>query len=141
MDEYPAFSLDLGIPLLVTLGIAPETSYESGLEPGLKEQAILLRSEVPAVDSELARSLLRYIQGKDAAELPWNGRDEKRAYRFRVRAAERVGCPRPVPRPFVLARVLTVAYRPSCCRPAKLSYRRTSRRQRPPPSYTHPSLP
>ncbi|KAH8884676.1 hypothetical protein GQ53DRAFT_661530 [Thozetella sp. PMI_491] len=89
MDDYPAFSLDLSVPLLLTLGIAPDTPYESPLGPDLKEQAILLRSELPLVDSEQAKALLRYFQASDASNLPWNGRDEKRTYRFRVRAAER----------------------------------------------------
>ena len=90
MDDYPAFGLDHNIPLLVTLGIAPPTPYESGLGPVLKDEAILLRSDIPTIDSEQATSLLRYFQEKDASNQPWNGRQTEKSYKFRIKAAERV---------------------------------------------------
>ncbi len=90
MDEYPAFSLDHSIPLLVTLGITPPSPYESGIDLLLKDDAIVLKSDIPAVDSEHAKAFLRYFQENDASGLAWNGRQTKKSYKFRVRAAERV---------------------------------------------------
>ncbi|KAK3316352.1 Gryzun, putative trafficking through golgi-domain-containing protein [Apodospora peruviana] len=96
MDEYPAGSLDHSIPFLLTLGVAAGASdasgatYDSALSPLLlKEQAILIRSEAPALDNDQAHALLRYIQEHDASDLPCNSRETSRRYRFRVRTAER----------------------------------------------------
>ncbi|KAL2261017.1 hypothetical protein VTK26DRAFT_4797 [Humicola hyalothermophila] len=90
MDDYPAGSLDHAIPFLLTLGTCTDTPYEPGLSAALKDEAILIRSELPALDSEQAHALLRYIQDRDAARLPCNGRDESlRKYRFRIKTAER----------------------------------------------------
>ncbi|GAB1315953.1 Trafficking protein particle complex subunit 11 [Madurella fahalii] len=89
MDEYPAGSLDHTIPLLLTLGTCTGTAYDPGLSAALKEQAILIRSELPALDSDQARALLRYMQDRDASRWPCNGRDVSRKYRFRIKTAER----------------------------------------------------
>jgi hypothetical protein len=92
MDEYPAGSLDHSIPFLLTLGTRTNTPYESGLSAVLKEQAVLIRSELPPLESDQAHALLRYIQDRDASQIPCNGRDaSERKYRFRIKTAERVG--------------------------------------------------
>jgi hypothetical protein len=92
MDEYPAGSLDHTIPFLLTLGTCTNTPYDAGLSAALKDQAILIRSELAALDSDQAHALLRYMQDRDASKLPCNGRDEAaRKYRFRIKTAERVG--------------------------------------------------
>ena len=93
MDEYPAHSLDHNIPLLVTLGLAQGTSANSELGPDLKEQAILIRSDVPTVEGDHAAALLKYIQDGDASKLEWNGRDTSRRYKFKIKAAGRVSVP------------------------------------------------
>ena len=92
MDEYPPGSLDPSIPFLLTLGIAGSSDYGAELSPQLKEQGILIRSNLPALKTEQALALLRYIREHDASRLPWNGRDSVKGvrHRFRVRAAERV---------------------------------------------------
>lgn len=91
MDDYPHFSLDHNVPLLVTLGISSEeASYTPELEPGLKEDGIQITSEAPSLGSDQARDLLAYILDRDASDLPWNGRDAAAKYRFRVRTADRV---------------------------------------------------
>lgn len=91
MDEYPAGSLDHAIPFLLTLGTRTGTAHDPALSAALKEQAVLIRSELPALESDQAHALLRYIQERDASRLPCNGRDVSRKYRFRVKTAERVG--------------------------------------------------
>ncbi|KAK3381568.1 Gryzun, putative trafficking through golgi-domain-containing protein [Podospora didyma] len=89
MDEYPTGSLDQNIPLLLTLGTSARSTYDPKLSPALKDQAILIRSELPALDTVQAHALLSYVENRDASFLPANGRDGARRYRFRVKTAER----------------------------------------------------
>ncbi|KAM7224000.1 trafficking protein particle complex subunit 11 [Rhypophila decipiens] len=93
MDEYPPGSLDHSVPFLLTLGVTSgkdnAATYDSALSPILKEQAILIRSELPALGDDTAHALLRYIQEHDASGLPCNGKEITKRYRFRVRSAER----------------------------------------------------
>ncbi len=90
MDDYPAHSLDHNIPLLVTFGLPQSTADERALDAELREQGILLRSEVSAVEGEHATALRDYVVSADASGLPWNARDNPRKYRFRVKLAGRV---------------------------------------------------
>ena len=92
MDDFPRASLDHNIPLLVTLGISSnESPYDASLEPALKDQATLLRSDEPILESDQARILLSYILDRDASDLPWNAmQDAVSKYKFRVRTAARV---------------------------------------------------
>jgi hypothetical protein len=106
MDEYPVGSLDHSVPFLVTLGTRTGSPYDSGLGAALKDQAVLIRSDLPALESDQARALLRYIQDSDASQLPCNSHAASaRKYRFRIKTAERVrarlscpACPLRVPR-------------------------------------------
>jgi hypothetical protein len=92
MDEYPPGSLDHSVPFLLTLGTRTGSAYDPGLSAALKEQAVLIRSDLTPLESDQARALLRYIQDRDASQLPCNGREmAARKYRFRVKTAERVG--------------------------------------------------
>jgi len=92
MDDFPRASLDHNIPLLVTLGIpSDESPYDASPEPAFKDQATLLRSDEPILDSDQARALLGYILDHDASDLPWNAmQDAVSKYKFRVRTAARV---------------------------------------------------
>ncbi|KAH9907439.1 Gryzun, putative trafficking through golgi-domain-containing protein [Xylariomycetidae sp. FL2044] len=85
MDEYPSGSLDHNVPLLVVSGLSTTTAKFPLADPELREQGILIRSELPPVGTREARILLRYIREVDAFELPWNSRDTSRKYKFRVR--------------------------------------------------------
>lgn len=92
MDDFPRSSLDHNIPLLVTLGIpSDESPYDAALEPALKEQATLVRSDEAPLESDQARALLSYILDRDASDLPWNAmQDAVSKYKFKVRTAARV---------------------------------------------------
>lgn len=91
MDDYPRFSLDHNVPLLVTLGVPSEESpYTIDVDPALRTDAVPIGSQAPSLDSDQARDLLSYILDRDASDLPWNGHDAAVKYRFRVRTAERV---------------------------------------------------
>ncbi|KAK4158388.1 trafficking protein particle complex subunit 11 [Chaetomidium leptoderma] len=90
MDEYPAGSLDHSVPFLLTLGTKTGTTYDSGLSAVLKEQGVLIRSDLQPLESDQAHALLRYIQDRDACQLSCNARDmAARKYRFRIKTAER----------------------------------------------------
>lgn len=123
MDEYPAGSLDHNIPFLLTLGTRTDTPYDAGLSPALKEQAVLIRSDLPALDSHQAHALLRYIQDRDASHWPCNARDAAaRKYRFRVKTAERVrACP-VLPAPSLLSFPLLSSLLPSSLLPSSLLF-------------------
>ena len=105
MDEYPPGSLDHSVPFLLTLGTrAPSAdsadstdstgtswAYDARLSAALKDQAVLIRSELAPLESDQALALLRYIQERDASQVPCNSRETAaRKYRFRTRTAERV---------------------------------------------------
>ncbi|KAK4099417.1 hypothetical protein N658DRAFT_475133 [Parathielavia hyrcaniae] len=90
MDDYPSGSLDHSVPFLLTLGTRTGSAYDAGLSAALKEQAVLIRSDLPPLDSDQARALLRYVQERDVSQLPCNAKEmAARKYRFRVKAAER----------------------------------------------------
>lgn len=92
MDEFPRSSLDHNIPLLVTLGIPSDKSpYDAALEPTLRDQATLIRSDEAPLQSDQARALLSYILDRDASDLTWNAmQDAVSKYKFKVRTAARV---------------------------------------------------
>jgi hypothetical protein len=116
MDEYPAGSLDHSVPFLLALGTRTGATYDAGLSGTLKEQAVLIRSDLPPLDSDQAHALLRYIRDRDASQMPCNARDASaRKYRFRVKTAERVRAEltlpperhTPKPTPFLTRRSLS----------------------------------
>ena len=109
MDDYPAGSLDHSVPFLLALGTSATATYDSGLNATLKEQAILIRSELPPLDTDQAHALLRYIQSRDATNLPCNARDAPTKHRFRVKTAERVGSSNWLSRPRHLPTLVTCA--------------------------------
>lgn len=136
MDDYPAFSLDHNTPLLVTLGVQSGLDDAHAIEPDLKEQAVLIRSAEPNLESDQAKAILRYLQDRDASGLPWNGRDTDRKYRFRVRTAARV-CRMPFFEMCVCSGVLIGAYRRFYCLPAE-QHSPISRNHQLPPRFCIP---
>lgn len=90
MDDYPAGSLDHNLPLLVVSGLSTVPTKPLLTDPALKEQSVLIRSELPPVDSREAKTILRYIQEADATGLPWNGQETSKKYKFKIKAVGRV---------------------------------------------------
>ncbi|KAM0508203.1 hypothetical protein ACHAP8_000414 [Fusarium lateritium] len=88
MDGYPTGSLDHNVPLLVAAGLNSETN-ELPLSAELKEQSILLRSEIPPVDGKNAEVLSQYFKDVDASAKSWSVFERDEPYRFRVRATGR----------------------------------------------------
>ncbi|KAF2999137.1 hypothetical protein E8E14_005869 [Neopestalotiopsis sp. 37M] len=89
MDDYPAGSLDHNLPLLVVSGLSTGPTKPLLTDPDLKEQSVLIRSELPPVESREAKAILHYIQEADASDLPWNGQDTSRKYKFKVKTIGR----------------------------------------------------
>ncbi|RYP20294.1 hypothetical protein DL765_002857 [Monosporascus sp. GIB2] len=89
MDEYPRGSLDQSVPLLLVSGLTNTPTKPLLTDAALKEQSTLIRSELPPIDSLEAKTILSYIQEKDAAGLPWNPQATSKRYRFRVKTIAR----------------------------------------------------
>ncbi|TPX10241.1 uncharacterized protein E0L32_001438 [Thyridium curvatum] len=89
MDDYPKGSLDHNVPLLMTLGLPSSEPGEDPLPLDLREQATLLRSEIPVLEGKQAEALSKYIQESDGSRGPWNGSDNSRSHKFRIRLAGR----------------------------------------------------
>ncbi|KAL9566487.1 hypothetical protein ACKAV7_009402 [Fusarium commune] len=88
MDGYPTGSLDHNVPLLVAAGLNSETN-ELPLSAELKEQCILLRSELPPIGSEEAEVLAEYFKDVDASAKSWSAFERNEPYRFRIRTTGR----------------------------------------------------
>ena len=86
MDDYPPSFIGHNLPLLLVSGISegPESP-----EYPLAEKGFQLSSDIPLVESEDARALLKHFQAYDASSAPWHGKSESR-YRLRVKASGRV---------------------------------------------------
>ncbi|KAI1805311.1 Gryzun, putative trafficking through golgi-domain-containing protein [Daldinia bambusicola] len=84
MDDFPAGSLDHNVPFLVVSGLSNSSAKVSPPDPSLREQGVLVRSEIPPIESREAKIILRCIQEKDAINLPWNSRDPSRKYKFKI---------------------------------------------------------
>ncbi|KAF5669741.1 hypothetical protein FDENT_11487 [Fusarium denticulatum] len=88
MDGYPTGSLDHNVPLLVAAGLNSETN-ELPLSAELKEQSILLRSELPPIGGEDAEVLAEYFKDIDASAKSWSAFERNEPYRFRIRTTGR----------------------------------------------------
>ncbi|RKL26708.1 hypothetical protein BFJ72_g13575 [Fusarium proliferatum] len=88
MDGYPTGSLDHNVPLLVAAGLNSETN-ELPLSAELKEQSILLRSELPPIGGGEAEVLAEYFKDVDASAKSWSAFERNEPYRFRIRTTGR----------------------------------------------------
>ncbi|KAF6795001.1 glutathione transferase omega-1 [Colletotrichum sojae] len=89
MDGYPVGSLDHNIPHVVLAGLTSSPARDLPLSVELRDQAILLRSELPSLDSRDAEALRDYIVRQDGRNHPWNGRDSGKPYKLRFAVAGR----------------------------------------------------
>ncbi|CAK7567156.1 MAG: hypothetical protein SEPTF4163_005118 [Sporothrix epigloea] len=100
MNAYPVYSLTQNIPLLVTIGLPTDTDSDDDgskwtLDADLKDQATLLRSELPVLGGDQVTEFTRYITAGNVSGLvpsghqTWRGRASSQRYRFRIRKAGR----------------------------------------------------
>jgi hypothetical protein len=90
MDGYPLGSLDHNVPLLIASGLLSTPPQELPLDAELKDQAVLLRSDLPPLDTKEAKVLAQYLGDVDSRQDAWNGRDQGNGYKFKVTTAGRV---------------------------------------------------
>ncbi|KAH6894420.1 Gryzun, putative trafficking through golgi-domain-containing protein [Thelonectria olida] len=88
MDGYPAGSLDHNVPFLVAAGLNAET-YALPLNAELKDQGILLRSELPHLEGKEADVLTQYFKEVDAQGKSWSGVTREEGHRFRIKTLGR----------------------------------------------------
>ncbi|KAH7175586.1 Gryzun, putative trafficking through golgi-domain-containing protein [Dactylonectria macrodidyma] len=88
MDGYPAGSLDHNVPFLVAAGLNSETN-ELPLNAELRDQGILLRSELPPLETKEAEVLAQYFEEIDAQGKSWSGVEREETHRFRIRTLGR----------------------------------------------------
>ncbi|KXH65455.1 hypothetical protein CNYM01_09965 [Colletotrichum nymphaeae SA-01] len=89
MDGYPVGSLDHNIPHIVIAGLTSSPAKALPLNAELRDQALLIRSELPSIESPNAEALKDYIVRQDGRNHPWNGKDSGKPYRLRVAVAGR----------------------------------------------------
>lgn len=90
MDGYPVGSLDHNIPHVVLAGLTSSPAKDLPLNAELRDQAFLLRSELPNLETPDAEALRDYIVRQDGRNQPWNGRDSGKPYKLCVTVAGRV---------------------------------------------------
>ena len=86
MDGYAPAYVAHNIPLLVVSGLG--SAPHAGIR--LHNGDTHISSEIPPVESEVARALLRHFEDSDASDLAWNGREHNGRNKFRVKIVGRV---------------------------------------------------
>ncbi|KAK2061033.1 hypothetical protein LY76DRAFT_682379 [Colletotrichum caudatum] len=89
MDGYPVGSLDHNIPHILLAGLTSSPTRDLPLNAELRDQAILIRSELPSIQGKDAEALKEYVVRQDGRKQPWNGRDSGKPYKLRVTVAGR----------------------------------------------------
>lgn len=87
MDGYAPAFVAHNLPLLVVSGLVAHD------EPELENDGIPIASEIPPVESDDARTLLRHFQNSDGGDLAWNGREHTGRNKFKVKTIGRVDKP------------------------------------------------
>ncbi|KAK5995019.1 hypothetical protein PT974_03411 [Cladobotryum mycophilum] len=87
MDGYPLGSLDHNVPLIFVSGISAQS--EPTLPVELREQGILIRSDLPCLESREANFLGTYFEEADAKGLSWTAISREEQYRLRIKTIGR----------------------------------------------------
>lgn len=90
MDGYPVGSLGHNVPFLVAAGLNSSTN-ELPLDEELKEQGILLRSELSVLKGKEVEVLEHHFRDIDSQGTSWKGVSREEPYRFRIKSIGRVG--------------------------------------------------
>ncbi|XWW98151.1 hypothetical protein V2A60_006148 [Cordyceps javanica] len=89
MDGYPLGSLDHNVPLIIFSGLT-STSSEIELDVNLREEAALLRSDLPPLDSKEAELLAQHFESVNNEGHSWKGVSREEPYRLRIKTVGRV---------------------------------------------------
>lgn len=89
MNGYPEGSLEHNVPFIVASGLNA-TANELPLPEQLRDNAILIKSELPPLESKEADVLEAYFEEVDKKSYSWKGVAKDEPYRFRIRTIGRV---------------------------------------------------
>ena len=89
MDGYPSGSLDHNVPFLVASGLN-STEPELDLEGELSTQGLLVKSDLPPLESREAQVLEKYFEEIDERGTSWAVVPRDEPYRFRIKTVGRV---------------------------------------------------
>lgn len=89
MEGYPTGSLDHNVPFLVASGLNVAAN-ELPLDAELRDQGILLRSDLPPLETREAGVLEQHFRDIDSHGRSWRGVERDELYRFRIKAVGRV---------------------------------------------------
>ncbi|KAI1337021.1 Gryzun, putative trafficking through golgi-domain-containing protein [Xylariaceae sp. FL0016] len=89
MEAYPEGSLDQNVPFLVVSGLSTGATKPLLTDPDLREQGILVRSELPPIEGNEAKTILQSIEEVDITGRSWSPRDSSTRYRFKVKTIGR----------------------------------------------------
>ena len=84
MDGYAPAFVAHNLPFIIVSGLG--NSHEESTE----NSGIRITSELPPVESEDGRVLLRHFKEGDAGDLAWNGREHVGRNKFKIKAVGRV---------------------------------------------------
>ncbi|KAK0385413.1 hypothetical protein NLU13_7889 [Sarocladium strictum] len=88
MNGYPEGSLEHNVPFIVASGLNA-TANELPLPEQLRDNAILIKSELPPLESKEADVLEAYFEEVDKKSYSWKGVAKDEPYRFRIRTIGR----------------------------------------------------
>lgn len=89
MDGYPLGSLDHNVPLVIFSGLTSRSS-EIELDATLRDEAALLRSDLPPLDSKEAELLAEHFGNVDSEGQSWTAVSREEPYRLRIKTVGRV---------------------------------------------------
>ncbi len=89
MDAYPTGSLDHNVPFVIVSGLN-NSQADLPIDNELKDQAILLRSEQPIVESRDAKALEEYFKQVDTKGRSWVGVEREEPFRLQIKTIGRV---------------------------------------------------
>ncbi|KAH8808417.1 Gryzun, putative trafficking through golgi-domain-containing protein [Xylogone sp. PMI_703] len=89
MDDYAPQYIAHNVPLLVVSGLGLPEPLESQDESQLRSDGPQISSNLPIVDTEDARALLKFFQDSDATKLAWNSREHGKNKKFKIKAVGR----------------------------------------------------
>jgi hypothetical protein len=89
MDDFPEGSLGHSVPLLFVSGLN-SADPELPIGGDLKDQGILVKSELPHLETREATVLDELFRKVDAAGRSWLGVDRDEKFRFRMKSTGRV---------------------------------------------------
>ncbi|KAM3512205.1 hypothetical protein MY11210_004123 [Beauveria gryllotalpidicola] len=88
MDGYPLGSLDHNVPLIIFSGLT-SASPKIELDATLREDAALLRSDLPPLDSKEAELLEQHFGYVDSEGQSWTAVSREEPYRLRIKTVGR----------------------------------------------------